>query len=167
MSFPVKRFKSKSGMSVVQVRARRPIDKNLVNIVLSSTTSQAATTLITAVFPCTITGLRWMITYRNLNATSSTTHKWVIIRLKQAVIATTIATSDGSTLYEPEQEVITWGSIDLTDNDLAGGTSTFTFSGETKSMRKLMGGDRIQFVTLSTDATGAAVRGAVQFFCKS
>lgn len=151
---------------VMQVSAKRPIDKALINVTQTVTSSQTSTTLTTATFPCTLTGLRWSCSLSG-NATAGTAVYWAIIRLQDGLAASTLATSDGSDLYTPEQEVLAFGVAQLADSDGGTGSATYNFDGSTKTMRKLMGGDSIRLITLSTTAAGAALRGTVQFFCKS
>ncbi len=160
MSRPLKRART-----TFQVAQKRPIDKNLINVSKSLVTStQAATTLITATFPCTITGIRWNGAI-NATAVGATQIRWAIILVKDGNSPNTMATSDGSTLYEPEQNVLTWGVVTANDFDGGTGSSIQALDGSTKTMRKLMGGDQIQIIFFANAA--ATVNMAVQFFCKS
>jgi len=141
-----------------QVSQKRPIDKSLIYVAKSSVTAQVSTDLVTATFPCTITGLRWNIE----NKSASSTAIWAIILVKDGNSANTMAFSDGATMYEPEQNVLAWGVISVgTDN---GGEPAQI--GTTKSMRKLMGGDKLVFITAAVAGT-ADITGGIQFFCKS
>ncbi len=83
------------------------------------------------------------------------------------MVASTLSVSDGGSLYDPEQEVLAFGVLGVMDNDAGTGPAVMPFSGETKTMRKLMGGDRIMFITLGSAASSANIRVVVQFFCKS
>lgn len=160
------RFKSKSGFTSVRtVRARRPIDKLIINVAKSVGTTQLSTTLLTATFPCTVTGLRWQFVVA-APTTGTARLRWVIVRVKQSVVASTMASSDASSLYDPEQEVIAWGVTQVADLDAGTGPAIQIMMGDTKSMRKLMGGDTIQVLCVST-AAATAFNGIVQFFCKS
>ncbi len=152
---------------VIQVSTRRPIDKQLVNVAQSLTTTQTSTVLITATFPCTIVGIRWQLNFLNNITTGATRSRWCIIRLKQGLTASTIATSDGSSLFDPEQECLVWGVSFTTDKDIGAGPQSVHMEGETKSMRKLMGGDRLVLIAINDTANGALLDGVVQFFCKS
>ena len=75
-----------------------------------------------------------------------------------------MAVSDGSELYTPEQDVLTYGSgcstgVDLGDNH--------RFDGSTKTMRKMMGGDQLVFIAKGEATNTFAYHGVVQFFCKA
>ncbi len=75
-----------------------------------------------------------------------------------------MATSDGASLYEPEQDVLASGMSYVGQAD---GLSVVNDSGSTKTMRKLMGGDKLEIVILGTHATSTGLKGIVQFFCKT
>lgn len=147
------------------VRSVRPIDKSIVNVVKTLGTTQLATVLITATFPCTITGLRWEVNATAPTAGSATV-RWAIVRVKDGVVVSVMAFSDASSLYDPEQEVITWGLLKAADLDAGTGPAIALSKGDTKSMRKLAGGDTIQMICVSTVA-GTPFNAIVQFFCKS
>ncbi len=144
---------------------KRPIDKSIVVVNQSLATSQVATTLITATFPCTMTGLRWDFVVSG-NTTSIMTGYWAIVLVQDGLAASTLATSDGADLYSPEQNVLAFGSYQSADTDQGNGPMSSHHTGSTKSMRKLKNGDKLQFVTIVTSNAGI-LDGAVQFFCKS
>lgn len=131
---------------------KRPIDKKLVNVFHGNPGTQVSTDLTTATFPCTITGLRWAIKNSGLNNVH-----WCIIVLRDGMTADTIATSDGSTLYNPEQDVLAFG-VQKDDS--------MTAEGSTKTMRKLQGGDKIVFLSKAA-ASGGTTSGIIQLFCKT
>lgn len=143
-------------------QAKRPIDKSLINIAKTlSGTTQAETVLTTATFPCTVTGLRWEINGVN-DQVADEIVRWAIILVKDGNSANAIGASDGSTFYEPEQNVLAWGVL---GTHAASGPMLSVNAGTTKSMRKLMGGDRILFI-VKGDANAPKINGCVQFFCK-
>lgn len=149
-----------------QVSQKRPIDKSLIMVSQTAvSTTQLSTNLITATFPCTITGLRWNLGFHNNSAAVQNTIYWAIVIVKDGNSANALAISDGSTFYEPEQNIIAWGSALLADTDI-GGTTAHNIEGSTKSMRKLMGGDTIQLIYRASDSN-MSIKGGVQFFCKS
>ncbi len=146
------------------VTPKRPIDKGLINISQSLSTTQVQTVLITSTFPCTITGLRWILTSLNDNAIPNLV-RWAIVIVRDGLSASTLTSADGTTLYAPEQDVMAFGVMQM------GGTGNNTGlvqhdEGNTKSMRKLMLGDKILFITKSATSTGD-IDGCVQLFCKS
>lgn len=148
-------------------RTKRPIDKSLVAISKTVNTTQSETTLVTATFPCTITGLRWEVSAVNTYATASNSLYWAIVLMKDGEAAQTIATSDGSSLYQPEQNVLVWG-VDFLAEDSAtvGQPRRGRFEGSSKTMRKLMAGDQLKLIMLA-GAASVGLRGCVQFFCKT
>ncbi len=159
MSRGVKR--QRTGVSSFVV-PKRPIDKGLVNVIQGISTTQDATVLITATFPCTITGLRWEIGL--IGGPLATAVRWAIIIVRDGNIAGTIGASDAGDFYTPEQDVMAFGCVFLEDTDV--GSSAFVVSGSTKSMRKLMGGDQIMFIHSASQSNGT-LNGVVQLFCKS
>ena len=145
--------------------SRRNLDKKIVNAVQATDTGQSATVLFTSTFPCTITGIRWSIGVTG-GTTSGCTIYWALIMVRDGDTISTMSTSDGADFYNPEQEVLSFGLFQLDDKDSAtGGPVSMTTMGSTKTMRKYMGGDTLQFITISTIA-GCSCRALVQFFCK-
>ncbi len=153
--------------AVIQQRVRRPIDKKIVSVQKDNiaAATQVTTDLLTATFPCTVVGLRWDL--HSVDATAGVVSElnWVIVLLRDGLSAQTISTSDGGDMYTPEQDVMAWGVMART-NDLEG---SFMWKGDTKTMRKLMAGDKITIAIRNNHATDAHTTfyGAIQFFCKS
>ena len=148
--------------------ARRPIDKRLISILKAGVgSSQVSTTLYTTTFPGTVTGLRWSLGAVADAGTGVSVAHWAIVVVKDGLSASTMATSDGSTLYEPEQNVLAFGVLTCRDADSVAPTALQNFTGETKTMRKLMGGDKLVFITIGNAASLGSFQGVVQFFCKS
>ncbi len=147
--------------------SRRPTDKELIYVSQTATTSNTATTLKTTTFPCTIVGLRWNMTCRSIIATGSSTVNWIIVLVKDGNSANTISQSNGADMYTPENNVMAFGTVDVSDNDLGIGPLSVQVQGQTKTMRKMQQGDLLQFITISTLANSATFRGVVQFFCKT
>jgi len=154
---------------VVQTSSRRPIDKNLIYVSKIGTIvdTQLSTLLITSTFPCTITGVRWSLEF-HVGSASSQIITWAIVRVKDGLSPSTIAQSDAGTMYEPEQELIAFGQVYVVDTDQGPGPNAAMIEGNTKSMRKLMGGDRIFFIVKGVTAgANASCTGTIQFFAKS
>lgn len=160
-----KRFRT--GRAVPVGRPSR-VDKRLIGIVKSPLgTTQLATVLITATFPCTITGIRWDLDFLNILTTGSPSFNWAIVRVKDGVTVSVMAVSDAGTFYSPEQELIAFGIAHVADGDGTVGPMIKHFSGSTKSMRKLMGGDTLQFICDADSAAAVNVKGIIQFFCRT
>lgn len=146
----------------------RPIDKSIVAIDHNyvAANAQTQTVLITATFPCTITGLRWELDTDNGGATNAVV-AWAIVLLRENVTVDTLAFSDGTSLYNPEQNVLAWGISRPTVSGSTAGPRVIHDEGTTKTMRKLMVGDRLVFISKPSAVWTGDLDGAIQFFCKS
>lgn len=161
---------SSSNMQVVRlpktVGHRRPVDKSLINVKKDAVTStKVTTTLVTATFPCTIVGLRWDLSFIADGGTSITSARWAIVVNRDGQTTTSISDTDGANFYDPEQNVLTFGNCFLAPGD--GNQNPVRYLGDTKTMRKLMGGDELVFIMAGEDTNTSGVRGTVQFFCKT
>ena len=147
--------------SGVRKSAPRPIDKQLKGVVQTlSSAAQTVSTLITATFPCTIVGIRWDLSFRNAAGTVPT-YEWAIIMVRDGLVAGTLSLSNNSDFYQPEQDVLAFGTGFAISSQMESKNT-----GHTKTMRKLMGGDQIQLVGISDTAAAVQLHGVVQFFCK-
>ncbi len=142
---------------------RRPVDK-LIIVVNKDTIagSQVQTILTTATFPCTVVGLRWQITAAQDGGTTACIGEWAIIILRDGQTAGTLVLSDQGTMFQPEQDVLTWGMWNIDNN-----TQTKMMEGDTKTMRKLLGGDRLVFIAIGVATQTTKIQGIIQFFCKT
>lgn len=155
---------------VVQSATRRPIDKQLVNVKIAAQSNiQTNIILITATYPGTITGIRWSLAFNNIIGGNSNYGTWMIVRSRDGLTPSTIGFTSAASAYTPEQEVIAYGKWNVQDTDIAtnNGPSVQIVEGTTKSMRKLMGGDRIYFVCNGEVAGSTIVTGVIQFFSKT
>jgi len=143
--------------------SRRPVDKQLTAVNKDATAgAQVTTTLITVTFPCTIVGLRWDLNFFQDAGTGTAIGAWAIVVLRDGVTQPTIAISDAAQFYNPEQDVMAFGMFAIDNN-----TETSQFIGTTKTMRKMMGGDKLVFIDLGIATNTHGLRGVVQFFCKT
>jgi len=150
---------------VVRTTSRkRPIDKILVNVSQSTDATQVSTTLLTATFPCTVVGLRWDLTVLTDAGTGRGVYSWVIVIVRDGVTASQMSHTDGATIYAPEQDVMAFGKG---VNQITGLTDGHQYNGSTKTMRKLMGGDKLQFLAKGEATDTQSFVGGIQFFCKS
>lgn len=157
------RFTPSNQMVVVQQSARRPIDKLVVVVNKDGVDgTQVSTTLLTVTFPCTVTGLRWSIDFLQDAGTGNAFISWAVVIARDGVTAGTLASSDAASLFDPEQNMLAFGCGAIDNN-----TDTVHSEGTTKSMRKLMGGDKLLFLAKGVATNTIAIRGIVQFFCKS
>ncbi len=158
-------------MQVVQTgrvfNQRRPIDKAIINIVkIDVVAANQATVLVTATFPCTIVGLRWDISVIASAGSQLAAYVWVIVVVRDGVTASGIAKGDAATLYAPEQDVLTWGR-GMCNTFALTADQPVRMTGDTKTMRKLMGGDTLQFICFGEATNKTTFEGAIQFFCKT
>lgn len=163
------RKRRRTSAPVFQAQKKRPIDKNLIyiNKAWSAASDQMETTLITATFPATITGVRWSLNVWSADSTLTNVVTWAIIRVKDGLSASTLSFSDGGTVFEPEQEVLAFGNSVVPPIDINVGPIVQHFEGDTKTMRKLMGGDKIMFIAKPEQNWTGSVDGIIQFFAKS
>lgn len=164
MSAPPRK-RTRTGDYVFTSSAKRPIDKGLIVVAQIASTTQQETTLLTATFPGTVTGIRWSLAF-NAGAVQGNNGFWAIIIVRDGLAASSLSLTDGASLYEPEQDVLAYGVWRGADNDAGTGPAVWQSEGSTKSMRKLMGGDKLLFITKAAAITGE-VDGCVQLFMKS
>ena len=139
----------------------RPIDKSIIVVEKAAVSStDQNTTLITAAFPCTITGLRWSGTV-SCNTSTISTHHWCIFLVRDGVTLDTINDADSDTLIEPEQNVLAFGSGRSVDTQIR------HYEGVSKAMRKMMVGDSLVFNCVSQNTNTSDFTFGVQFFCKT
>ena len=144
---------------------KRPVDKVLVNIVKGAMDgTQVSTTLLTATFPCTIVGLRWDLSFITDAGAAPGQYAGCIVIIRDGITASALALGDGSTLYAPEQDVMSYFSGVNQQTDIGSGAH---YNGSTKTMRKLMGGDKLIFIAKGQATNTTTIAGTIQFFCKT
>lgn len=159
--------RARPNTNVVMRHTKRPIAKELVCISKTAvSTSQVQTDLVTTTFPNTITGLRWSIGFAN-NATVDSSFRWAIVVIRDGLQADTMGASDAASFYNPESNVLAFGVHHLASSAATGpGPATMNTEGDTKTMRKLQGGDKLAFI-VKASAASVDVEGIVQFFQKT
>lgn len=143
--------------------ARRPVDK--IMVVLSKdgiNATQQTTQLVAVTFPCTIVGLRWDFSVFQDAGTGTSLPFWCIMVVKDGVTIPVMAVGDGGDFVTPEQNVMVFGAAAIDNN-----VEAQHFSGSTKTMRKMMGGDQLIFALRANATNTVGVRGVIQFFCKT
>ncbi len=152
-----------SGVTVVSARTSRNTDKKMIGVALDAiSATQQSTVLLTVTFPCTIQGLRWNMAIIQDAGTGNCEFHWAIVVLRDGLTLPVMSVGDGATLYQPEQDVLVYG-VGIIDNN----TASYPFAGSTKTMRKLMGGDRLVFIAKGVATNFSRIRGVIQFFCKT
>lgn len=145
----------------------RPIDKNIISIGHAMGSAQIETVMKTTTFPCTIVGIRWALSAQATITTGATNVHWAIVVVRDGNSTSIMSAADGTDFYTPEQDVLAFGVSRFPDADLGTGPTVVAWEGSTKTMRKLMGGDVLNFITLGSIAGIGSFSGIVQFFCKS
>ncbi len=148
-----------------QRRAKRPIDKQLISILVDSTNAQSTTVLDTFTFPGTITGLRWDIDYTMSTDATLIQGVWAIVIARDGDTPNTLVLTNGSSMYQPETHVLAFGAwVGIKD---ANGMHQVHWNDSTKSMRKVQAGDTLNFITLANIGTSGDLSGVIQFFLKT
>lgn len=160
--------RTRTTTTVSSRRSKRPIDKQLVNVVATNIVAaqQAVVLYAAAAFPGTITGLRWNLSAIRSGGTASTlgAYKWAIVVVPAGTIAATISMASATTMYATEQNVLAFGTGTTWNEDTE---TALMFEGSTKSMRKLKAGDALHFLVFGTAVERHDLTGTVQFFYKT
>jgi len=151
--------------------ARRAINKQLVNTNISTiVAAQQASVLETFTFPVTLTGLRWDLTVLRSAGTAGNLSRltWAIIMLPDSQSASTISLTNAGSMYQPEQHVLAYGTF-ISDGVSAAGAAGHirSFSGSSKTMRKLQSGDILELIVFGTATEEHELFGTIQWFEKS
>lgn len=153
-----------TGQTVLYRSPKRSIDKKLIYVTQTALAgSQAAANLITATFPATVVGLRWSLSAVQDGGTGVGSINWCIVKVPDGYNAGTMATSNAAEFYTPESMVLAFG----VGNSNAATSGSIQFDGSTKTMRKIMGGDIISFLCVSSATNTYTIQGVIQFFTKS
>ncbi len=100
----------------------------------------------------------------NNAGTAATKVFWAIVVVPQGTTASTLAISDGASLYSPEKNVLTFGVA----NSLTSVANVpVMFEGSTKSMRKFQVGDTMVFISIAEATNTWEAHGVVQYFLKT
>jgi len=168
-------------------KPKRPIDKNMISIAQAVVVSGSSINYDPPTnlapqgtgpggmnFPGTFTGLKWSLSFLATNSTNAQNVAapipigWAIIRLRQGVAIAGINLADHENFYTPEQDVLACGTV----NTFSGSTTPVIVEGQTKTMRKLMAGDRVVFkiaagLGAAVPNTSAVCNGSIQYFYKT
>jgi len=160
--------RARTSAPVNRTRSRRPIDKKLVSILKPTVTNVLQTTdlMPAASYPGTITGLRWNLWISNGAGTAQGFGRWAIVVVPAGTTASPITLSDAGSMYDPEQMVLAFGTLAKYTAGTAN-TGGFPDIGQTKAMRKLKAGDKLQFICLGVATNIVDIAGTVQFFYKT
>ncbi len=162
------RKRRRTAVNVVRA-ARRPISKSLIIIKQAGiAAAQVSTELFVTTFPATMVGLRWSLSaFESAGGTGATQLQWAIVISRDGNTANTMSTGDGNTFYNPEADVLAFGCANSLKHTDAGYTSNHVWNGETKTMRKLKTGDRLDLIAISEAVQVWDMFGCVQFFVKA
>ncbi len=157
--------KRKMNEGIILARTKRPIDKQIINVALAVDATQRTTDLFTFTFPGTVTGMMIDLTFAQDAGTGNGAYSWVIVQQREGTSISTISLTNAGSLYQPEQNVMMWGRG--TSHRATNDTPAREYTQRTKAMRKMMGGDKLVFVTLGEATNTHLLNGAVQFFIKT
>ncbi len=142
--------------------AKRPIDKVMTIVNQAGVDStDVTTTITTCTYPCTITGLRWGLSFNQFGGSATCHYVWAIIYLREGETIDGLSFADGLTFYKPESSVLVWGYGAMRNLQ-----TTNYAEGTTKTMRKMQLGDSVQFIMRGITTEESEVRGCVQLFLK-
>ncbi len=150
----------------------RPIDKKLkvVSYTLMADGVADSTVLHTADFPSTVVGLRWAIAIYNQEPNRFPLFHWIIVVVPDGRTVNTMSINDGDDFYTPEQDVIAFGVVRLSENDSSENPNSTYFEGTVKTARKLKAGDTLVLSVLMTRgvaSTDVFWDSVIQFFIKT
>ncbi len=142
---------------------KRPINKSLVAIQQAgNNATDKSTQLFATTFPCTITGLRWAFTATQDAGTGTAFVHWAIVIVRAGVTQDVLTITDGASFFDPETNCLVFGATTIANN-----VESKDFIGDTKTMRKMQGGEALVFIAKGSDTNTTRIDGVVQFFCKT
>lgn len=158
-----KRRRRADGQLVTIASPARPIDKKIITVYQPTLAgTQIETTLYTATFPATITGLRWSMTASQGAGSALCLGKWAVVVVRDGLSASTlIVAGSGSDLYTPEQDVLAQGNWGIYNN-----VGVVQFEDKCKTSRNLKGGDALILCMRGVSTNTTALTGNIQFFVK-
>ncbi len=160
-----RRFDDVATTSFVFRGGKRPVTKSMVTIAKNTVSAQVSTALFTATFPCTAQGFRIDMEVTQDAGANPGSFGWAIVLVREGNSAKTMVITDAGAFYAPEENVVMFGS------GIGGGgadTAISTFRQlNTKTMRKMKGGDQLHFLAIGEATNTSAFQGVIQFFCKT
>ena len=89
---------------------------------------------------------------------------WGLVIVRDGETANNLNIGAAAALYKPEGDLLAWGHG--TCNALIGGSGDpVHYNDKTKTMRKMMAGDTLNFLVAGEATNTMEIRGAVQFMC--
>lgn len=163
----MKRARGTGTQVIVRGGRTRPIQKELVMVNITATSvATTSQTLSTFTQPGTIVGLRWSISDLSAIATS-TQVAWVIMIIRESVATPTMSLGSGNDIVNPVQDVLAFGVGHTVSTAGTAGPQVHNWEGNTKTMRKVQGGDQLAFLTLSNGVASDNILACIQYFIKS
>lgn len=131
-----------------------------VRVQYNTTNSQSSTTLLSSLtFPCTLAQLGWDFSLQNTGA-SFISMLWFIVYVQEGNSASTINLTSGNTAYQPEQNVLAYGSYGAVSSS-SGSATVKEDKGMVYPNLRLNTGDRILLVSLGDSASTVSTVGCV------
>lgn len=176
------------------MKAKRPVDKLVISDTnLAVVANSAARNIFTATYPCTVSGFRAAVTFRNhvitrgavlpiTEMSMSCCCHWALVIVRQGMTSPVMSVGGLGPLYTPEQNLLMYGqgSLDwswhvdtltpLTTRNNGPGPVCHSIIIESGTKRKMMGGDTLQLIQTTSgglNATTVDIDSTVQFFCLS
>ena len=143
---------------------KRPIDKRLVYVEQSLTTTETSSTLYLTAGACTVLGFRWSLSGLG-NTSASARFFWAMVMVRDGQAASAFTLTNNGNFYEPEQDVVAFGTGTTADADAGTGPTVVYWEGTSKTSRKLRDGDNMVLIARVNANTGT-IYGVVQLFCK-
>ena len=144
--------------------AKRPIDKAITTIDRVITNTTTSGDLLQIVNAGTVTGLRWTWTFRSVTQATAPQILWAIVYVRDGEIASSLDLSNLASMYDPEQNVLAFGSMLLEPNSSTSAPTVVHVEGTSKAMRKMIDRDRLQLVSVSDALNATQMFGVVQYF---
>jgi len=142
---------------------RRQTDKILRTLNNTASSTQTNIALYTATYPCTVSGIRWDLNVFG-DPDAETRCIFVISVVPQGQTVSTISTTDNTSFYDPEQNVLGHFSTFVTDSNAGAGPVIENEKGQSMTKRRLKVGDTLVFSARGTSAETVTFFGTLQFF---
>ncbi len=139
------------------------------DIGITNDATQQNKTLMTAVCPTTVFGLRWTIGIRNSEAAAATLVHWVIAKVPDGQTISTMLVADGADFYQPEQNVMAFGVVRCGFEASSNAPNVFLLEGSIKTKRNFKIGDSLVLGMVYHEGTSSVIAqwdSLIMFFTK-
>lgn len=164
-----KQTEEEESIRLVRPKVKRPNEKCLVSYNATVGTIQNSTTIYTAEYPCTISGIRWSGNLSNLQTvgTSSAYVHWFLVVVRDGELDGFINTGHNVSAYSVPDNVLVFNNITCANRTVVG-DYYYNFKGTSKAQRKLRKGDKLKIIARDMFIPDIAfLRMVMQFWCFS